>query len=294
MSKPLPSGFDLEPVRVPLDKLLPTRRLPATIKSSVIYQQIAASIAEVGIIEPLVVFPAPGAKGSYLLLEGHVRLFVLKERGDRDVLCIVARDDEAYTYNRQVNHLTPIQRQRMLAKAVRAGVSEERIAKTLNISIDMIRTHLNILADICPEAADLLKDKPVAEAAFRPLKKVKALRQIEIAELMIAANNYSLSYCKALVEMTAPDKRVDAPRAASDKPKPEDLARLETEVETLQKKYLLIDDTYGRDMLHLTCVRAYLKKLLDNSKVVRFLAQKHPEYLAEFQRIVEATLEGAA
>ena len=43
----------------------------------------------------------------------------------------------------------------------------------------------------------------------------------------------------------------------------------------------------------LTLARAYVKKLLDNARVLRFLSQKKPDLLKEFQQIVDATsLEG--
>jgi hypothetical protein len=42
-------------------------------------------------------------------------------------------------------------------------------------------------------------------------------------------------------------------------------------------------------------VNGYLKKLLDNARVVRFMSQNHPEILTEFQKLVEArTLEDAS
>jgi hypothetical protein len=75
--------------------------------------------------------------------------------------------------------------------------------------------------------------------------------------------------------------------------RPEDLARMENELKTLEKDFAVLDDSYGRNVVDLTLARGYLKKLLDNGKVVRFLAQRHPEILAEFQRIVETvSLEG--
>jgi hypothetical protein len=44
---------------------------------------------------------------------------------------------------------------------------------------------------------------------------------------------------------------------------------------------------------NLTIARGYVKKLLENAKVVKYLAAKHGDVLTEFQRIQEmATLEG--
>ncbi len=52
---------------------------------------------EVGIIEPLIVFPHNGQSDTYLLLDGHVRLEVLRQIGETHARCLVATDDETYT-----------------------------------------------------------------------------------------------------------------------------------------------------------------------------------------------------
>ena len=100
----------MEPVRIafeprvrllPLDKLLPSKILPAGVLESVKYKRIAASVAEVGVVEPLVVAQA-GPGGVYALLDGHVRLSVLKDQGLSDARCVVAADDEAFTYNKRL------------------------------------------------------------------------------------------------------------------------------------------------------------------------------------------------
>ncbi len=48
-----------------------------------------------------------------------------------------------------------------------------------------------------------------------------------------------------------------------------------------------IQDTYGKDHLELTVVKSYLKRLLGNSRVVSYLVVNRPEYLPEFQSIVD-------
>jgi hypothetical protein len=63
-------------------------------------------------------------------------------------------------------------------------------------------------------------------------------------------------------------------------------------MKALQKDFLLIEESYGRNVVDLTLARGYLKKLLENSRVVGFLSSKHRELLPELQRIVEvAALE---
>jgi hypothetical protein len=293
MSKPAKPAFEFDGVMVKLDRLLPTKQVKEAAKQSAKYKAILASIREVGIIEPLIVHRQKG--GRYLLLDGHERVEALKELGIGETLCLVSTDDEGYTYNRQVNRVAPVQANRMVLKALDAGVKEHRIAKALNLSLSTIRENRRMLQGICPEALDLLKDTPAALQTFRELKKVKPIRQIEMVELMTSAGNYGGAYARALVVATQKEHLVE-PEKPKKIPgvKPDDLARMEHEMRMVEKDFLLLDETYGRNVMDLTLARAYLKKLLENAKVVRYLAQKHRDVLAEFQRIGEAiSLEGS-
>ena len=73
-------------------------------------------------IEPLIVHPQKGARGSYVLLDGHMRLKALGELGRTEVFCLVANDDDAFTYNDKVNRLSLIQEHAMILRAVDNGV----------------------------------------------------------------------------------------------------------------------------------------------------------------------------
>lgn len=50
-------AFDPKGFALPLDRILPLKKITVAIKRSRRYQRIVASIREIGIIEPLVVFP---------------------------------------------------------------------------------------------------------------------------------------------------------------------------------------------------------------------------------------------
>ncbi len=113
----LRAGFLMEAVTLSLDQILPSRKLKGGVETSKRYQMIAASVREVGIIEPLVVTPQSGKRGMYLLLDGHVRLEILRELGRESVTCLVSTDDENSTYNIRVSRLAPIQENRMILKA---------------------------------------------------------------------------------------------------------------------------------------------------------------------------------
>ena len=289
MSAPRPQpAFELEGITLRLDKLLPSRSSGARLKESTKFRALVASIREVGIIEPLSVFPQKGAK--FLVLDGHARVEALRELGIPEAPCLIALANEGYNYNKRVNRIAPIQANRMILKALDAGVPEERIAKALNLSVETVRLNRSLLYSICPEAVGLLQDKQVALKTLSLLKKVKPLRQIEMAEIMVAAGNYSVTYARALVVTTSREQLVD-PGSPKRIPgiHPDDLARIEHEMRVQEKDFRMLDETYNEHVMALTIARGYLRPLLENNRVVRFLSQNFREFLAEFQRIVEAT-----
>lgn len=282
-------AFEPEAISLQLSDILPVKQLAKTIKKSKKFQQIAASIREVGIIEPPIVARPKGRSKKFLLLDGHLRIEVLKDLEIDEVTCLVATDDEAFTYNKRINRLATIQEHKMILKAIDRGVPEDRIAKALDVNVPSIRAKRQLLDGICPEAAELLKDKHCPMNTFRSLKKMNPMRQVEIAELMIAMNNFSVSYSKALLAATPQNQLIDPEKPKTFKGvSPEQIARMEREMANLQREMKLIEDSYGPDHLNLVLARGYLVSILNNSKVERYLGQNHGEILVEFQKISEA------
>ena len=62
---------------------------------------------------------------------------------------------------------------------------------------------------------------------------------------------------------------------------------MDREPASLQAQVKSVEESYGTDNLHLTVARGYIKKLLGNARITRWLMQHHPEYLSEFQSIAE-------
>jgi ParB-like chromosome segregation protein Spo0J len=290
MAESVKVGFERAITTLPISALLPLKTVPEAIKRSAKFKQIAQSVAEIGIIEPLVVSRSRDHKGQYLLLDGHVRHAVLLDMAATEVRCLVAADDEAYTYNKRINRLATVQEHFMIVRAVERGVSEEKLAKALNLDVRGIKRRRVLLVGICPEAIELLKDKSVNSRTFDILRKMKPMRQIEAAELMATAGNYSLSYARALLAATR-----QADLVKSDEPKKiagmtsEQMARMEREMEKLQRDLKTVESRYGEDVLQLVIASGYLSKLVANAEIKRYLGQHHPEILSEFRAIIAAT-----
>jgi hypothetical protein len=195
----------------------------------------------------------------------------------------------AITEGLRVSRITPIQEHRMIVKAVELGVNPDRIAAALNIPVRVVKAFMNLLVGIHTEVAELLKDKNVAPSTLRLLRQVSAVRQIEIAELMVATHSYSHSYVEALVLATPEDQLVEVVKPKK-RPKglsPEDRAKMEQEMEVLQRDLKAVEKSYGQDVLTLTVARSYIRKLLGNPQIKQFLNQDYAEILSEFAAIVD-------
>ena len=100
-------AFEMKTIKVSLDLILPLRRMKNPHKTISRYKRILTSIKEVGLIEPLAIHPQRDKSGTYMLLDGHLRHSALKELGMTEADCIIATDDESFTYNARISRLQP-------------------------------------------------------------------------------------------------------------------------------------------------------------------------------------------
>jgi hypothetical protein len=175
----------------------------------------------------------------------------------------------------------------MIQKAVEKGVPPDRIAAALNLPVRVVKAYLNLLVGIHNEVAEMLKDKQIVPGTIRKLRGVSGVRQVEIAELMVAANNYAASYVDALILGTPKDQLVAGPvkyRKAKGVPL-EQAACLKQEMETLEREIKAVEAGYGQSVLNLTLLLSYLRKLLENGEVAAYLTAHHGGIAAEFKRL---------
>lgn len=284
------NAFLDECVRVEVANILPLKISRPAVKESLKYQQILASIQDVGLVEPPAVTPVPGRGGHYFLLDGHLRIEALKDLGELEVDCLVATDDDTYSYNKRTNRISAVQSNKMIVRAMERGVSAERLGKALGLSPQTIKQKFRLLNGICAEAISLLGDTDCPANVFNLLRQMKPLRQIEAAELMIGNRNLSVLLAKALLAATPSDQLAVPRKNQPDQQiSAESIARLERELAALQMQIKTVEEDYGPDVLHLTVIKGYLAKLLANAAVVRWLARHQPEFLKEFQSIAKLT-----
>jgi hypothetical protein len=278
-------GFELKTVVLPITAIKTKAELNQEVRKSKKYQQIAASIEHLGLVEPLVVSPISGAE--YLLLDGALRLDILQRRNDLEVQCILSTDDEGYTYNKRVNHLSNIGEHFMILKALSNGVSEKDISVSLSVDVETIRRKRSMLDGICPEAVALLTNRRVAVQTYSQLHKMNPIGQIQAAERMIHANNFSTRMAKALVTITKPELLASPEKVNRSSPGTgAKLEVLQEESDALLTDLKKVEESYATQALDLTLALGYTERLVANGRVEKYLSKHHAEILNEFRRLI--------
>jgi RepB plasmid partitioning protein/ParB-like nuclease domain len=283
-------AFELKTLLLPIAKIVSRVVITDEVQKSKKYRQIAASIEHVGLIEPLVV--SSSRDGEFLLLDGALRLDILTRRQEAEVRCIVATDDEGYTYNKRVNHLSNIGEHYMILKALANGVSEQMISSALNVDVETIRRKRSLLDGICPEAIQLLLNRRVSTHAYAILRRLKPLGQIEAAERMIQANCYSGKMARALFTITKPELILHNPKANRASPGTSaQLTLLRQEADSLLVDVKRLEETYATQALDLTLSLGYIEHLLSNAKIEKYLTKHHSDILGEFRKQINEKTE---
>lgn len=136
---------------LPLDKIHPNENQPRRTFYQESLEELAASIKERGVLQPIVVRPMPGApKGTYEIVMGERRYRACKMLGLAQIPAIVRdlNDEDAATdallENYQREDMNVIEKARAI-QGLLQHMSFERVSKTLGVSETTVRRTLELL-----------------------------------------------------------------------------------------------------------------------------------------------------
>ena len=106
---------------------------------------------------------------------------------------------------------------------------------------------------------------------------------------MLAANNFTTAYARALLAATPRDQLMNSAKTKQiSGVSAEQMARMEREMANLQRDLKLVEDSYGGDVLNLVLARGYLAKLFSHPTVVKYLDRHQPDIAVELRDLIDA------
>lgn len=271
---------DSKAMDIPIIQLRPLRDRKTSSRE---YQKILASIKAVGLIEPLIVYPEGE---DYLILDGVQRYRALVEMGIEVVPCILGRKREAFTGNRMVNRVSPIQEHRMIEKSLEE-LDEQTIAAALGLSSMGHRMKKAMISRLHADVAAAFDQSKISRIGAREMSFVKPPRQREILTAMEGYKDYSVAFIRAMILKTPAPQRETRGRKRDpwDKSaqKKNDLLKKLTDVEEKHDFYARLYKQYTIDLLRLAI---YARSLLTNKPVRDYLAAHHPQIVSRFEAVI--------
>jgi ParB/RepB/Spo0J family partition protein len=269
-----------EAIDIPIIQLRPLRDRRVSRRE---YERILTSIKAIGLIEPLVVF----AEGDgYVILDGVQRYRALQELGVEVVPCVLGKQREAFTGNRMVNRVSPIQENRMIEKSLEE-LDEQTIASTLGISGLAHRTKRTLFKQLHPDVATAFDQGKITRTCAREFTHVKLPRQKEILSAMQGYKDYSIAFARSLIIKTA--AALQQPRRRKNNPwdktaqKRNNLLKQLADAEQKHDFYSRLYKQYTIDLLRLAI---YARSLLTNQRIRQYLDQHHPAIASGFESVI--------
>ncbi|MBA4019766.1 MAG: hypothetical protein C0483_21585 [Pirellula sp.] len=265
---------------IPIARLRPLRERDVTSRE---YSRILASIKAIGLIEPLVVYEEDD---GFVILDGVQRHKALIELGVAIVPCIFGQDREAFTGNRMVNRVSPVQEHRMIEKSLEE-LDEKSIASALGIQGITYRRKKNLLKNLHADVAVAFDAGRITRACARELTHVKPDRQKVILSAMEGYNDFGLAFARTQILKTPAALREGGPRRKGpwDKSarKRGELLKKLAEAEQKHDFYARLYKQYTIDILRLAI---FGRSLITSPRIRPYLDAKHPRIVEQFEAII--------
>ena len=268
---------------IDISKLVPLNTREINLKKNRGYQKILSTIKMIGLIEPLDVYKE---KEQYIILNGFLRFRAMQELDINPVPCLIHPDKEAYTYNKMINNLSPIQESRMLKHALKT-LDHATMAQVFGVKSLQYRLGTGLLNHLHPKVINAIDKALITRGCAKELTYVTKERQDHILQEMSKSQDYSIAFARALViktpsNMRNQEKKKKKPWAEDSEKKQE----LVNKLEIISKRYEFYSNLYRQYSADLLKLYVYVRKLITNEKIRLYLEINFPEIYMQFENIV--------
>jgi len=120
--------------------------------------ELAASIRQQGLVQPIVVTEHPAKPGKYLILAGHRRAAAAASIPLAQVACLIRHDAGApedhialmLVENMQRRDLSPVEKARAMKKLIDHGMSQSEVARRIGVTPGSVNNYVMLL-DLSPD-----------------------------------------------------------------------------------------------------------------------------------------------
>ena len=242
--------------RVPIEYLRPNPRNPRRNFPDAELDELAASIKERGIIQPVVVRSVRGAKDAYEIIAGERRWRAAQMAGLTEIPAVIRRiPDEAaiavaLIENIQRENLNPLEEARALERLINEfALTHQQAAEAVGRSRAGVSNLLRLL-ELAPEVSERVEKREIEMGHARALLALSNRKhQVEVS-VLIVKKGLSVRETEALVRRM---QQSPASKAAEDSPGDPNVDRLQQELaEKLGAKVAIQHSAGGKGKLVVT------------------------------------------
>lgn len=204
---------------LPLREIEPDKNQPRKAFDEESLAELAQSIAEHGLLQPIAVRPAPSAAGRYLIIAGERRWRAARMAGLTEVPVVIREVSEeqamelALIENLQREDLDPVEEALGYQQLIeRCGLTQEQAAGRLGKSRSAVANSLRLL-NLHPDALELLKSGALSVGHAKVVLGLGPEKQAEAAA-MIVQQGLNVRQAEALCKkLSRPAPAPKAPKA---------------------------------------------------------------------------------
>lgn len=202
----LPDGLQGDYFLCPIEKINPSRSQPRKVFDQSSIDELAASIKENGLIQPIVLRKLTGEPG-YELIAGERRWRAAQKAGLNEIPAILRSAEAgevlelALVENVQRENLNPVDEARAYKLLMdTTGLTQEDVAARVGKARATVANSVRLLA-LAPEVLEILRNGEISPGHARALLSAPEGRRIELARL-IAARGASVREAERLAKKT--------------------------------------------------------------------------------------------
>ena len=253
------------------------------------------SIEEIGMLEPLLVYEEGE---TALIIDGNKRYLILLAAGIEYAPCILVSCPDTYTASRQVIDVSPLERAKMIRKALEK-VAKERVAAAIGVLSLEPKLNDEFKDGLSPAIILAFEGGLLTKTALQELKHVTQKRQEVILKELSQKDRkqkgsevkpvkpYNIDIIRGLVLLTPDAERVNRKRKSPWKTREDKTELITRKFREVKEQRDLMGRMYHNYVSDLVKQLTYIRGFLKDEKTKNYVRTKHPDLYKKIREIMD-------